>query len=207
MMTFLVIGDFRINASLLDTGRLGKQRVEARQILDAIMHGTGWKNHPITHAWKDYIPALQYYTNCIILEWIKRGGANNLPLFDLPKVILMPWWVTWDRLHQSHRAMLYRKNPFFYKSKFEVEPEYMNYGYIWPNKVSYDTRDSPLQDITDPIPPYLINPVYCDALLKSGDNKGQSCNRLIKDPDTKAKRLIFSNLSADLQHKCTIHRK
>lgn len=190
-MTFLVIGDFVLNAQLLDDQRLAKQRVEARQILDAILGGTGWKNHPATKAWKNYVDALKYYTNCIILEFIRRGGTNNLPLFEIPKIIMLPWWVHWDRLHQSHRAMLMRKNPFYYRDKFVVEPEYQQYGYIWPHDIPYENRFAPLASITAPIPDELTNPVYCCGILKSGQRAGQACQRLVKD-----------------KHPyCTIHRK
>lgn len=60
--------------------------------------------------------------------------------------------------------MLIRKDPFYYHDKFTVEPEYNNYGYIWPNKITYETRDAPLHIITAPIPKELINPVYCSVL-------------------------------------------
>ena len=180
-MTFIVIGDFILNAQLLDNQRLAKQRVEARQILDAILKKTGWVNHPIVKAWSNYINALKYYTNCIILEFIRRGGKNKLPLYELPELILIPWWFTWDRLHQSHRAMLYRKNPFHYYDKFTIEQEYMSYGYIWPHYIAYEDRDTDLANITAPIPEELINPVYCCGILKSGLRSGQYCQRLVKD--------------------------
>ena len=187
MMTFIIIGDFILNARLLDKVRLGKQRVEAIQILNAILNGGGWANHPIVIAWKYYINALKYYTNCIILEWIKRGGTNNLPLYEISGIIMVPWWSQWDRLHQSHRAMLMRKDPFYYQDKFIVDPEYNSYGYIWPDKVTYSTRDSPLTLITAPIPKELINPVYCTGFIKSGIRAGSVCNRLVKDKHTYCK--------------------
>lgn len=191
MITFIVIGNFVLNASLLDNQRLAKQRVEACQIIDALQNGGRWKNHPAVLAWKQFITALKYYTNCIILEWIRRGGNNNLPLFEIPDIVLLPWWSQWDRLHQSHRAMLMRKNPFYYQDQFEVNPEYMNYGYIWPHLISYEERDLPLSQITNDIPKELINPVYCQSLIKSGSRKGSPCHVLIKDKS----------------QFCTIHRK
>ena len=136
MMTFIVVADLILNAQLLDNARLGKQRVEARQIIDSILHGKGWKHHPITVAWTNYVSALKYYTNCIIREWERRGFANTLPLYELPKIIIFPWWLTWDRLHQSHRAMLWRKDPFFYHNKFTIDPEFLSYGYICLTKLN-----------------------------------------------------------------------
>lgn len=190
-MTFIVIGDFVINAQMLDNQRLAKQRIEARQIIDTIIKGGGWNNHPIVHAWRYYIDALKYYTNCVILEWIRRGGENNLPLFEIPSMIMIPWWTQWDRLHNSHRAMLMRKNPFYYQDKFNVDMEYYPYGYIWPHNIPYERRFDNLGDITAPIPKELINPVYCCGILKSGKRAGLSCNRLVKDK----------------QPYCTIHRR
>ena len=180
-MTFLVVPDFVENARLLSMTHLVKQRIEARQILDALTKGTGWKHHPITRSWAGFETALMYYTNCVILEFIRRGGDNNLPLFDLPPVIMVPWWTKWHRLHQSHRAMLIRKDPFHYQKQFIVEPEYLPYGYIWPANIRLDQRNDHLSNITAPVPPELINPVYCPSVIKSGRRQGQPCNRLVKD--------------------------
>ena len=135
MMTFLITSDFIANARLLDDRRLGKQRVEGCQILDAILYGTKWKHHPASKAWKPYVMALKYYINCMILEWINRGYENNIELFEITYPIVFPWWVNWDRLHQSHRAMLKRKDLFY--ANLTVDQEYMNYGYIWPHAISY----------------------------------------------------------------------
>lgn len=190
-MTFLVCADFIRNAELLDDQRLAKQRVEGHQILKAIVENSGWKHHPIVKAWRHYLGALKYYINCIILEFIRRGGNNNLPLLDVPHTILMPWWVSWERLHHSHRAMLLRKNPFYYEGKFTVNPEYMLYGYIWPHSVTYDNRNANLSTITAPIPDELVDPVYCSSTVKSGPRTGQQCHRLVKDK----------------QPQCSIHRK
>lgn len=181
MMTFLVTGDFVLNAELLDSQRLAKQRVEAKQILDAIASGRGWIHHPIVKAWSLYPDALKYYANCVIREFMKRGGHNTMAVYDVPKVILMPWWATWTRLHQSHRAMLLRKNPFYYTPKFSVEPEYMQCGYIWPHALEFKDAHKPLSDITAAIPQELQNPVFCTAILKSGTRAGQPCQRLVKD--------------------------
>ena len=203
MMTFIVVGDFILNAQLLDGMRLGKQRVEAMQILNILIAklksqlpvGTkqAWVNHPIVKAWEGYIPALQYYTNCIILEFIKRGGDNNMELYNIAEPIVYPWWTQWERLQHSHRAMLLRKNPFFYSSKFRAHDEYHLHGYIWPHLITNENYNYPLEYITAPIPKELINSVFCSVPLKSGKRKGETCNILVKD-----KHLHF---------KCKRHRK
>lgn len=190
MMTFIVIGDFILNAQLLDDKRLAKQRVEAMQIINILSSNTkqSWINHPIIKAWRGYIPALQYYTNCIILEFIRRGYRNNMPLYNITEDIVYPWWTQWDRLHNSHRAMLLRKNPFFYPTRFAVPAEYCDHGYIWPHMVTNDNYNDALEHITAAIPKELINPVFCKAVLQSGKRKGQSCNLLIKDKHVCCKR-------------------
>lgn len=181
MMTFIVHGNFVINAKLLDYRRLGKQRIEAKQIINIICDSNkrAWGNHPIVLAWTDYVPALKYYANCVILEWIARGNRNTIELYDLSgyETIYIPWWSQWDRLHQSHKAMLLRKDPFYYK--FVVDEEYKEYGYIWPNNLDYEDRDLPLEQIASEIPAELINPRFCKSPLKS--NKNRICNRLIKN--------------------------
>ena len=74
MQTFLPYSDFRKSLESLDNKRLGKQRVEAYQIISAITGRTrkdgkpykGWLNHPCSVMWKDYVNALkQYYNDCI----------------------------------------------------------------------------------------------------------------------------------------------
>lgn len=184
MITFIVTSDLHLNARLLDSRRLGKQRVEAIQILKAIETNTGWHHHPMTKAWRPYPMALKYYTNCIITEFIRRGYHNTIPLFKLPNIILFPWWLSWDRLHQSHRMMLLRKDPDYYGNlgdQFLIDPEYESYGYIWPDSIPYNKKDAPLAEITSPIPKELINPVYCSAQLKTGKRKGEICRELVKD--------------------------
>ena len=181
MMTFIVVGDFVLNATLLDSIRLSKQRIEAKQIVDVIIKGSGgWANHPIVKAWRPYLNALKYYANCIIKEHIRRGYKNSIELYKLPKIVIKPWWSHWDRLHQSHRAMLFRKNPFYYEGKFDIQEEFLRYGYIWPHDIDYKNRNDPLESITAEIPDNLIDPKYCPALIKSGSRAGESCNRLLK---------------------------
>ena len=80
MQPFLPYESFEESASVLDWRRLGKQRVEGMQIINAINNPKkqGWQNHPATIMWTPYVNALKLYTNVIILEWIKRGYNNNM---------------------------------------------------------------------------------------------------------------------------------
>ena len=75
MQTFLPYKSFKNSLQSLDWRRLGKQRVEAHQILNVLLGRTttkGWVNHPITKMWKGYEPSLQLYFNLCVEEWINR---------------------------------------------------------------------------------------------------------------------------------------
>ena len=69
MQTFLPYSSFNKSLKVLDWRRLGKQRVEAMQILNVLLERTetkGWRNHPITRMSEGYEPALQLYHNMCI---------------------------------------------------------------------------------------------------------------------------------------------
>ena len=62
MQTFLPYADFVKTAKCLDYRRLGKQRVEAFQILNILEGKTtkaGWKHHPAVLMWEGYENALK----------------------------------------------------------------------------------------------------------------------------------------------------
>ena len=148
MQTFLPYSSFTESAKILDWRRLGKQRVEGMQIINAISGVPrkdgkpykGWTNHPCSVMWKPYLPALKLYTNIIITEWIKRGYNNNMEYYDVPGCpitdidtdIEMPHWLGDDRIHSSHRANLLRKD-YEYYSQFgwDENPES---PYVWHDK-------------------------------------------------------------------------
>lgn len=130
MQTFLPHTDYVKSARLLDYRRLGKQRVEARQILVALREpwsvqeyrarkgkepGNGWMRHPYTLRWKGYEPSLMWYFRCMVLEWVRRGYVNNMvvPTIDEIGTMVTPPWVN-ENLAREHRRLLYSKNPVFY---------------------------------------------------------------------------------------------
>ena len=62
MQTFLPYSCFKQTANCLDYRRLGKQRVEAFQILNIledITPNSRWKTHPAVLMWKGYENALK----------------------------------------------------------------------------------------------------------------------------------------------------
>lgn len=137
MQTFLPYPDFVRSAQVLDRARLGKQRIETRDILRNIaMLGTGlkapWGSHPAIKMWVGYEEALAYYGHCIVTEWEFRGYQNGIEFSFDPRAIIMPSWMGDERFHGSHRANLLRKDPVYYGKFGWTEDPAMPYW--WPGK-------------------------------------------------------------------------
>lgn len=130
MQTFLPLPEFSESLRVLDMRRLGKQRVEARQLLDAIKGINRWKFHPAAKMWVGFETALIHYSNLAIEEWIKRGYNNTMKIFPVSQNIIYPCWFGSDSFHASHRSNLLRKD-FKYYSQFGWK-EPMDLPYVWP---------------------------------------------------------------------------
>ena len=120
MQTFLPYKSFEQSLKSLDYRRLGKQRVEAMQILNVLLGRTetkGWRNHPIVRMWEGYENALKQYFNECVDEWIAQGYNNNMEYEIIEGDIIYPPWLGNDLFHSSHRANLLRKDSEYY-SKF-----------------------------------------------------------------------------------------
>lgn len=131
MQTFLPVASFEETAKILDYRRLGKQRVEARQILNTILNNTNaWRNHPAVRMWRGFEPALLEYSNVMILEWIKRGYKNTMEIIETDKNLTYPTWFGDEKFHSSHRSNLLRKD-FKYYTKFGWN-ENISMPYVWP---------------------------------------------------------------------------
>ena len=88
MQTFLPYPDFVQSAKALDYRRLGKQRLEAMQLVNSTNKladnpnaKVGWMNHPARFMWIGYMDALKLYHNVCIQEWVARGYNNNMKLY------------------------------------------------------------------------------------------------------------------------------
>jgi hypothetical protein len=124
MQTFLAYPSFAESAKVLDMRRLGKQRVEVLQILKALYgEGRGWRNHPITKAWKGHELVLITYGIRICQEWIKRGYKDTCMLkirnYSESTIIREslnnpPSWAINLQLYSSYRALLLHKDPVHY---------------------------------------------------------------------------------------------
>lgn len=131
MQTFFPIADFKKSVQCLDYRRLGKQRVEAKQIYNIItgqQQTKGWVNHPAVIMWKKNPHTLAKYHNECIWEWIRRGYNNTMTILMTQEEDL-PFWFGNEKFHASHRSNLLRKD-FTYYSKFGWTEE-NNLPYIW----------------------------------------------------------------------------
>ncbi|AXJ10169.1 MSMEG_6728 family protein [Arthrobacter sp. PM3] len=142
MHTFLPFPDFQQSAAVLDRARLGKQRVEALQILRAlVIPEYGWQSHPAVRMWMGYVPALTKYGLAMVDEWTARGGEDTTrekimefaPQAAHPGYagkIPMPPWLGEPDFHLSHQSRLVAKDPKFYAAVFpDTAPDL---EYVWP---------------------------------------------------------------------------
>jgi len=107
MQTFLPYSNFHKSASCLDVKRLGKQRVECLQLLNALAQGpavwydyhtkkhvyqskawspphadydvrsTPWYNHPAARMWRGYEYALSLYGCTVCDAWVNLGFKDT----------------------------------------------------------------------------------------------------------------------------------
>jgi len=138
MQTFLPERGFAASARALDRQRLGKQRVEAKQIMLALENPAyGWQNHPAVKMWRRDKLALAQYGVLVCREWRSRGYQDSLlPFFtertpDLEQgwTIIPPEWLT-DEFCLAHRSNLIRKLPAHYAPLWPGVPS--DLPYIWP---------------------------------------------------------------------------
>jgi len=129
MQTFLPYADFEQSARILDYRRLGKQRVEAWQILQAINDPLyGWQHHPAVNMWRGYQAALVAYYAAICREWIRRGYQHTLPILIPESSYAKPPWLGYEDFHYSHRSKLFYKSPQDYYGWSGIE----KVNYVWP---------------------------------------------------------------------------
>jgi hypothetical protein len=135
VQTFLPCADFAKSAAVLDDVRLGKQRVEAYQILRSLLGITrGWRHHPAVRMWRGHTDALVDYGVAMCREWVARGRADTVE----QKLLALrgggegtpPGWFGDEDFHASHRSNLLRKDPEWYGRYGWLEPA--DLPYVWP---------------------------------------------------------------------------
>ena len=131
MQTFMPYADFRKSAECLDYRRLGKQRVEAKQIIDILekydkgedISKLPWGNHPAVRMWIGHTYLLMAYYNEILDEWIRRGYKNTMKHYDIPISddwldygieYSQPSWRGRKDFHDAHKSKLLQKDYDFY---------------------------------------------------------------------------------------------
>ncbi len=148
VQTFLPYPEFAASAAVLDERRLGKQRVEALQVVRALTRQSyGWKRHPAVRMWDGFVEALAAYGLEMCAQWRLAGNGDTCaakivadlaavgmgpprPQVELSAAGALPGWLGDDRLHRSHRAALVRKDPARYAPLFpDVDPAM---PYFWP---------------------------------------------------------------------------
>lgn len=149
MQTFLPYPDFEQTARVLDRRRLGSQRVEALQLLNALtVPGHGWRHHPAAKMWRDHEEALGRYALTMCEVWTGLGFADTVAdtvrghLRDrlgvtrvrtqaqLARAGALPPWLGDDAFHRTHRSNLLRKDPEHYGATFGDVPDDLEY--CWP---------------------------------------------------------------------------
>jgi len=145
MQTFLPYPSFERTARVLDDRRLGKQRVEALQILRAQhVPNYGWRHHPAVKMWRGHDEALVSYGVTICREWIRRGHDDTvlqqlvalapdgevLSQPELRRRGLLPPWLGKRAFHRAHQSSLLHKSPEHYGAAFPNVPD--DLPYVWP---------------------------------------------------------------------------
>lgn len=140
MQTFLPYADFKESARVLDYKRLGKQRVECKQIFKAGLFGGAWMHHPAVKMWHGCWPVLEEYYDAICSEWVRRGYKHTMTLGpEIDSKLLhfkqyigvRPNWLGDDDFHRSHRSKLLFKDREHYSKYFEADlPD--DLPYVWP---------------------------------------------------------------------------
>ena len=127
MQTFLPYSDITESLRVLDNKRLGKQRVETFQIINAItgrpkLDGTpykGWLNHPCSVMWRKHVPLLKMYLNASIDEWVNRYGKDAEHIVEIafalwPEISEKEWVPDIAELHYAiHYEMCLHPSDFF----------------------------------------------------------------------------------------------
>ncbi|MFI9026959.1 MSMEG_6728 family protein [Streptomyces sp. NPDC053560] len=151
MQTFLPYPDFAASAAVLDARRLGKQRVEALQVLRGLtVPGYGWRHHPAVRMWTGYEEALVRYGLEICQAWTATGRQDTCAgtltqdytatfpeaptaprtYKQLASSANLPNWLGDPAFHRSHQSALLTKDPVHYTPHFPDVPRGL--PYVWP---------------------------------------------------------------------------
>lgn len=145
MQTFLPLPCIRKSVACLDSVRLNKQRVECKQICNALAgEYPGWSNHPAVkmYATPGGMSMLAEYVTECCNECDARGIADHVDIRSWFDDFFMhqpdatdgfyPWWWASTDLRLSHRNNLYWKNSHLYKQFKPSKRLTEKPPYVWP---------------------------------------------------------------------------
>lgn len=208
MQTFLPYPDFAESAKVLDRQRLGKQRVEAYQIIRTLMAGekAGWANHPAVKMWRGHGVALLAYLLVVCDEWTSRGYKDSVREKVLDEVSTklgmdpegleanarqellgghigapyggLPAWLGDPAFHASHRSNLLRKAPDWYEQFGWTESHDLEY--VWPVQ---DEPEVAASDVGEGEADELDEPGAEPSPAHSEDDAGYSHSDPLPAPD------------------------
>jgi hypothetical protein len=148
VQTFLPYADFDRTMAVLDRRRLGKQRVEAIQVIRGlVVPGYGWRHHPAVKMWAGSLEALGAYGLVCSQAWVAAGFADTCAATiradlaaagidrvrtqdELAEAGELPSWLGDAAFHRSHQSALLRKDPAHYAPLFPGVPD--DLPYVWP---------------------------------------------------------------------------
>lgn len=147
--TFVTSSSVTECAQNLDYRRLGKQRLEAWEMIN-ILEGkktasNGYASHPAVAMWKGHVTGLKIYFNAVVDEWVARGYNNTMSKYVIDSKDtkhadeLMPWWFSCPVFHLAHKCALLLKEPKHYSPLFVLDEKqkiFLQHGYIWPSKLT-----------------------------------------------------------------------
>jgi len=140
----------RFGVANLDSKRLVKQLLEARQIMAALSTASkGWSSHPATLMWRGKEFLLVEYASCVVYEMLTRGyqwKANFEMLMVYYDMLENPGTRLFDdlelwRIIYTHRGRLYEKDPEHYAQWADMAVDFRDFvccdncDYYWPTHV------------------------------------------------------------------------
>lgn len=127
-MQVFIIGTPLETAIALDRGRLNKQIIECKQILDALNGAKAWSNHPCVLQYRGHEMWLEHYRDCLMFyargEY-KLAQIESYYAEDLHR----PYWHN-DAYYLQMKRRLYTKDPEHYKQWADLGKSDENYYYV-----------------------------------------------------------------------------
>lgn len=159
MQTWLPFESFHASARALRTQELGRQRVDAKQLLIALLfpeRKSMWRHHPAARMWRGYETQLNLYYMAVVAEWRRRRHKHTMELgSELHRRVGKlyanhPWWLGQPMFHDAQQGALIRRNSVYQTRLPEsnIFVEHTNTPVLWPV-----LRDGTKHRFLDPIGP------------------------------------------------------